>query len=71
MGGMGGMVLARGAKAAGLNRVFEFPDVESATTAVKNFVKAGDLVLLKASRATRLERIAEALRGGEPARKAA
>ena len=59
-------VMARAAKCGGLNRVFEFPDVESAAAAVKSFVKAGDLVLLKASRATRLERIAEALRGGEP-----
>jgi UDP-N-acetylmuramoyl-tripeptide--D-alanyl-D-alanine ligase len=64
-------VLARAAKCGGLNRVFEFPDVESAASAVKSLVKSGDLVLLKASRATRLERIAEALRGGEPARKAA
>lgn len=64
-------VLARSAKSAGLNRVFEFPDVESAASVVKSLVKSGDLVLLKASRATRLERIAEALRGGEPVRKAA
>ena len=63
--------LARGAKAGGLNRVLEFSDVESAAAAVKNFVKAGDCILLKASRATRLERISEALRGGEPVRKAA
>jgi UDP-N-acetylmuramoyl-tripeptide--D-alanyl-D-alanine ligase len=63
--------LARGAKVGGLNRVFEFPDVESAAAAVKNFVKSGDLILLKASRATRLERISQALRGGEPVRKAA
>jgi UDP-N-acetylmuramoyl-tripeptide--D-alanyl-D-alanine ligase len=55
-------IMASAAKAAGLNRVFEFPDVESAVLALKSFVKAGDLVLLKASRATRLERIAEALR---------
>ena len=64
-------VLARAAKSGGLNRVFEFPDVESAVSAVKSLVRPGDLVLLKASRATRLERIAEALRGGEPVRKAA
>lgn len=55
-------VLARAAKAAGLTRVFEWPDVEAAGSAVKNFVKPGDLVLLKASRATRLERIAEMLK---------
>ena len=51
-------VVARGARAAGLNRVFEFVDV-----------KSGDLVLLKASRATRLERIGEVLRAGEAGRR--
>jgi UDP-N-acetylmuramoyl-tripeptide--D-alanyl-D-alanine ligase len=55
-------VTARAARAAGLNRVFEFPDVESAAAAVKSFLKAGDVVLLKASRAQRLERIAERLK---------
>jgi UDP-N-acetylmuramoyl-tripeptide--D-alanyl-D-alanine ligase len=61
-------VMARAARDAGLNRVFEFADVETAAAAVKSFVKAGDVVLLKASRATRLERIAELLRFGEAAR---
>jgi UDP-N-acetylmuramoyl-tripeptide--D-alanyl-D-alanine ligase len=55
-------VTARAARAAGLNRVIEFADVEAAITAVKNFLKAGDVVLLKASRAARLERIAAALK---------
>jgi UDP-N-acetylmuramoyl-tripeptide--D-alanyl-D-alanine ligase len=55
-------VLARGARAGGLNRVFEFADVDTAAAAVKNFVKSGDAVLLKASRATRLERVAEILK---------
>ena len=50
-------VMARAARDAGLNRVFEFADVETAAAAVKSFVKTGDVVLLKASRATRLERI--------------
>ena len=62
-------VMARAARDAGLNRVFEFADVETAAAAVKSFVKTGDVVLLKASRATRLERIADLLRAGEPARK--
>lgn len=56
-------VMAQGARAAGLTRVIEFPDVEPAGSALKHFVKPGDLVLLKASRATRLERVSEALRG--------
>ena len=55
-------VLAAAARGAGLNRVIEFADVEAAMTAVKNFLKAGDVVLLKASRASRLERIAETLK---------
>jgi UDP-N-acetylmuramoyl-tripeptide--D-alanyl-D-alanine ligase len=55
--------LARGAREAGLTRVIELPDVDAAAAAVKTFVKPGDTVLLKASRATRLERIAVVLRG--------
>jgi len=55
-------VIAKAAREAGLNRVFEFLDAESAALAVKSFVKAGDVVLVKASRAARLERISEALR---------
>jgi UDP-N-acetylmuramyl pentapeptide synthase len=51
-----------------LNRVFEFVDVDTAAAAVKSFVKSGDVVLLKASRATRLERIGEVLRAGEAGR---
>ena len=55
-------VMAQAAREAGLNRVMEFADVEAAVTAVKNFLKAGDVVLLKASRAAHLERIAGALK---------
>jgi UDP-N-acetylmuramoyl-tripeptide--D-alanyl-D-alanine ligase len=61
-------VVARAARGAGLNRVFEFVDVDTAAAAVKSFVKSGDVVLLKASRATRLERIGEVLRAGEARR---
>jgi UDP-N-acetylmuramoyl-tripeptide--D-alanyl-D-alanine ligase len=56
-------VMAQAARAAGLNRVIELADVESAVPALKSFLKTGDVVLLKASRATRLERVAAALRG--------
>lgn len=55
-------VMARAARDAGLSRVIEFENVEAATKAVKNFLKSGDLVLLKASRSSRLERIAETLK---------
>ena len=61
-------VVARAARGAGLNRVFEFVDVDTAAAAVKSFVKSGDVVLLKASRAIRLERIGEVLRAGEAGR---
>jgi UDP-N-acetylmuramoyl-tripeptide--D-alanyl-D-alanine ligase len=53
---------ARAARAAGLKRVIEFADVDSAVLAVKKFLKTGDVVLLKASRSARLERIAESLK---------
>ena len=55
-------VTARAARDAGLTRVMEFADVEAAVKAVKNFLKAGDVVLLKASRTSRLERIAATLK---------
>jgi UDP-N-acetylmuramoyl-tripeptide--D-alanyl-D-alanine ligase len=64
-------VLARGARSAGLNRVLEFPEPEAAGPAVRQFVREGDLLLLKASRATRLERVADFLRNSDPQRKAA
>jgi len=55
----------RGARNGGLNRVMEFADVETAATAIKSFVKEGDLLLIKASRAARFERIADLFRNGE------
>lgn len=55
-------VMGRAARAAGLNRVLEFHDVQSATAAVKAFLRPGDLLLLKASRAVRLEQISDALK---------
>jgi UDP-N-acetylmuramoyl-tripeptide--D-alanyl-D-alanine ligase len=62
-------VMAQGARDAGLNRVMEFADVEVAAAALKTFLKTGDVILLKASRATRLERIADVLRAGENGKK--
>jgi UDP-N-acetylmuramoyl-tripeptide--D-alanyl-D-alanine ligase len=58
-------LMATSARKAGLNRVFEFLDVDSAALAVKSFVKPGDVVLIKASRSARLERISEVLRGND------
>ena len=55
-------VTAQAARAAGLTRVIEFADVEMAVTAVRKFLKTGDVVLLKASRSSRLERIADTLK---------
>jgi UDP-N-acetylmuramoyl-tripeptide--D-alanyl-D-alanine ligase len=62
-------VIARGARQGGMNRVLEFSNIEAAAAAVKSFVKNGDVLLLKASRSSRLERISELLRGGESAKK--
>jgi UDP-N-acetylmuramoyl-tripeptide--D-alanyl-D-alanine ligase len=59
-------VMADAARQAGLSRVIEFAEVEAAVVAVKKFLKAGDVVLLKASRASRLERIAETLKSEKP-----
>jgi UDP-N-acetylmuramoyl-tripeptide--D-alanyl-D-alanine ligase len=59
------VVTAKAAREAGLTRVIELADVEAAVKAVRNFLKAGDVVLLKASRTSRLERIAETLKSGK------
>ena len=58
-------VTAKAARDAGLNRVIEFADVEAAMKVVKQFLKTGDVVLLKASRGARLERIAGTLKSGK------
>jgi UDP-N-acetylmuramoyl-tripeptide--D-alanyl-D-alanine ligase len=55
-------VTAKAARDAGLLRVFEFVEVEDTIKVVRVFLKPGDVVLLKASRVARLERIAEMLR---------
>jgi UDP-N-acetylmuramoyl-tripeptide--D-alanyl-D-alanine ligase len=64
VGAMAG-VTARAAREAGLNRVIELAGVEAVVPALKSIVKAGDTVLLKASRASRFEQVAQALRPAE------
>jgi len=59
-------VMGAAARAAGLMRVIELGEVETVANAVKHFVRTGDVVLVKASRASRLERVSETLRGDEP-----
>jgi UDP-N-acetylmuramoyl-tripeptide--D-alanyl-D-alanine ligase len=59
----------RGARDSGLNRVFEFQDVDAAGAAVRSFIKPGDVVLIKGSRSARLERITQALQIGVSVRK--
>jgi UDP-N-acetylmuramoyl-tripeptide--D-alanyl-D-alanine ligase len=61
--------VTRGARVAGLTRVIDFAEIETAAAAIKSFLKPGDVVLLKASRASRLERVGELLRGPELSRK--
>jgi len=55
-------VVADCARARGLRDVVEIPDAVSAGALVKGAVKAGDMVLLKASRAARLEQVVGALK---------
>ena len=55
-------ITAHSAREAGLREVVEFHEVEMAGESLKKFLKPGDLVLLKASRSTRIERIGEILR---------
>jgi UDP-N-acetylmuramoyl-tripeptide--D-alanyl-D-alanine ligase len=53
---------ALAAEDGGLKEVNEFADVASVVASIKRLVQPGDLVLLKASRATGLEKVGEALR---------
>lgn len=55
-------VLGAAARMAGLEAVGEFESVAAAGEAVRGFLQPGDWVLIKASRAARLERISEVLR---------
>ncbi len=60
-------VMEQAARAAGLKNARSFAAVEAAADAVRDAVAAGDLVLVKASRSSRLERMVEALRSSAPA----
>jgi UDP-N-acetylmuramoyl-tripeptide--D-alanyl-D-alanine ligase len=63
-------VMGAAAREAGLPDVREFGDSDAAAVALRGFVRPGDWVLVKASRATRLERIVERLKepgAGAPA----
>ena len=56
--------LAGAARAAGLSAVTEITEVAGAGEAVRSELQPGDVVLLKASRSTRLERVGEVIRNG-------
>jgi UDP-N-acetylmuramoyl-tripeptide--D-alanyl-D-alanine ligase len=60
--GRQGCEIAAAARDRGFKSVVEIDEVERAAQAVKEFARPGDLVLVKASRSMRLERITEALR---------
>jgi UDP-N-acetylmuramoyl-tripeptide--D-alanyl-D-alanine ligase len=53
--------IAAAARDGGMAAVAEIPEVETAAAAVREFVRPGDLALVKASRVMRLERIIDAL----------
>jgi UDP-N-acetylmuramoyl-tripeptide--D-alanyl-D-alanine ligase len=55
-------VVTDAARAAGLVQSRDFESVEAAAAAVRDYLVPGDLVLLKASRAVRMERLGEVLR---------
>ncbi len=54
-------VTAQGARDAGLLEVTECRDVAEAAAALKSMARDGDVILLKASRITGLERVSESL----------
>jgi UDP-N-acetylmuramoyl-tripeptide--D-alanyl-D-alanine ligase len=56
--------LAGAARAAGLSAVTEIAEIAGAGETVRRELLPGDVVLLKASRSTRLERVGEVIRNG-------
>jgi len=54
-------VMASAARTAGLRNVLDLAEVEKVGPAVTEIVRSGDVVLVKASRSTRLERVIEYL----------
>ncbi len=62
--------IADGARAAGLapGAIIRAADVAAATAALRDLLRAGDVVLVKASRGVELERLVDALALAEPAR---
>lgn len=55
-------VMAQAARAAGLRGVHEFTEIGAAADALASSLKPGDLVLVKASRSARFERVVEHVR---------
>jgi UDP-N-acetylmuramoyl-tripeptide--D-alanyl-D-alanine ligase len=62
--GAGAQPIAEGARGAGGDKVVEVDDADGALAEVSEHARAGDAVLVKASRAVGLERVAEALTAG-------
>lgn len=56
-------VLAEAARSAGIKAVNVFAGTEEAVSQVPEMIRAGDVVLVKASRSARLERLAAAIEG--------
>ncbi len=56
------MEMAKAAREAGLNDVQEFENAETAAAGIREFLHPGDLILVKASRLMRLERVVEKLK---------
>jgi UDP-N-acetylmuramyl pentapeptide synthase len=54
-------IMAQAARIAGLRNVLHLPEVETVGPAVTELVRPGDVVLVKASRSARLERVIEYL----------
>ena len=54
--------IAQAARQHGLKNVTEIAEVETAAKAVRDFAQPGDIVLIKASRSMKMERITDSLR---------
>ena len=59
--GAQGLIIGRAAHAAGLADVEQIDEIHQVSAKIRSLLRAGDVILLKASRAARLERVVQSL----------
>ncbi len=59
--GAPGLMISRAARASGLTNVLQVDEIDQVSAKIRPLLRAGDVILFKASRSARLERVVQAL----------